>query len=212
MGEPLTIYGDPGSGNCLKVKWVAAHLGIPTLWRDVDVPGGGTRTPAFLALNSAGRVPIVVFPDGAVLSESNAIIAYLAEGSPLVPQAAFDRARMLQWMFWEQYSHEPYIAVRRYQLHYLKRAPDDLDPRLAARGADALGLLEATLQRSAFLVGPALTLADVALVAYTRMAHEGGFDLAAYPAVQTWVGRVEAGLGLGPYPGAAGSAAGGPAA
>ena len=203
MTAPLTIYGDPGSGNCLKVKWVAAHLGIPTVWRDVDVPGGGTRTPEFLALNPAGRVPIVVRPDGAVLSESNAIILYLAEGSSLVPEAPFDRARMLQWMFWEQYSHEPYIAVRRYQLHYLKRAPEDLDPRLAERGGDALRLMAATLARSAFMAGDALTLADVALVAYTRMAHEGGFDLAAYPAVRAWVGRVEAGLGIGAYAGPA---------
>ena len=94
MGEALTIYGDPGSGNCLKVKWVAAHLGIPALWRDVDVPGGGTRRPEFLALNPAGRVPIVVLSDGTVLSESNAIIVYLAEGSALVPAEALPRARM----------------------------------------------------------------------------------------------------------------------
>ena len=203
MTEPLTIYGDPGSGNSLKVKCVAAHLGLPAVWRDVDVPGGGTRTPEFLALNPAGRVPIVVFPDGAVLSESNAIIAYLAEGSCLIPRAPFARARMLQWMFWEQYSHEPYIAVRRYQLRYLKRAPDDLDPKLAERGADALRLMEATLVRATFLVGDALTLADVALVAYTRMAHEGGFDLAAYPAIRAWIARVEAGLGIGTYAGPA---------
>ncbi|MGU3385319.1 glutathione S-transferase family protein [Methylobacterium sp. D53M] len=203
MSEPLTIYGDPGSGNCLKVKWVAAHLGIPAVWRDVDVPGGGTRRPEFLALNPAGRVPIVVLPDGTVLSESNAIIVYLAEGSALVPAEALPRARMLQWMFWEQYSHEPYIAVRRYQLHYLKRAPEDLDPKLAERGADALRLMEDTLGRSAFMAGETLTLADVALVAYTRMAHEGGFDLTDYPAIRAWVGRVETGLGIGPYTGPA---------
>ncbi|MCJ2089098.1 glutathione S-transferase family protein [Methylobacterium sp. E-005] len=200
MAEPLMIYGDPGSGNCLKVKWVAAHLGLPTTWHDVDVPGGGTRKPEFLALNPAGRVPVVVFPDGAVLSESNAIIIHLAEGSALIPQASFPRARMLQWMFWEQYSHEPYIAVRRYQLHYLKRSPDALDPKLAGRGADALRLMEGTLERSAFLAGDALSLADVALVAYTRMAHEGGFDLADYPAIRGWIARVETGLGIGAYP------------
>ncbi|MCJ2059285.1 glutathione S-transferase family protein [Methylobacterium sp. J-048] len=199
MTEPLTIYGDPGSGNCLKVKWVAAHLGIPSVWRDVDVPGGGTREPAFLALNPAGRVPLVVFPDGETLSESNAIIIHLAEGSALVPEAARARARMLQWMFWEQYSHEPYIAVRRYQLLYLKRAPEELDPKLAERGEDALRLMQGTLERSAFMVGDALTLADVALVAYTRMAHEGGFDLAPYPALRPWITRVETGLGIGPY-------------
>ncbi len=129
----------PGLRNCLKVKWVAAHLGIPAVWRDVDVPGGGTRTPEFLALNPAGRVPIVVLPDGAVLSESNAIIVYLAEGSALIPEAALPRARMLQWMFWEQYSHEPYIAVRRYQLHYLKAGAGDLDPKLAERAPTPCG-------------------------------------------------------------------------
>lgn len=199
MAEPLIIYGDPGSGNCLKVKWVADHLGIPATWRTIDVPGGGAREPAFLALNPAGRVPLVVFPDGETLSESNAIIIHLAEGSALIPEAARARARMLQWMFWEQYSHEPYIAVRRYQLHYLKRSPDDLDPRLSERGADALRLMQGALDRSAFLVGDRLTLADVALVAYTRMAHEGGFDLAPYPALRPWIARVETALGIGPY-------------
>ena len=102
-------------------------------------------------------------------------------------------------MFWEQYSHEPYIAVRRYQLHYLKRSPDDLDPKLADRGADALRLMQASLERSAFMAGDTLSLADIALVACTRMAHEGGFDLGPYPAIRTWVGRVEDGLGIGAY-------------
>ena len=199
MTELLTLYGDPGSGNCLKVKWVADHLAIPSIWRDIDVPAGGAREPAFLALNPAGRVPLVVFPDGETLSESNAIIIHLAEGSALIPEMARARARMLQWMFWEQYSHEPYIAVRRYQLHYLKRAPADLDPKLAERGNDALRLMQATLERAAFIAGDALTLADVALVAYTRMAHEGGFDLAVYPALPAWIDRVETGLGIAPY-------------
>ena len=201
MDAALTIYGDPGSGNCLKVKWVADHLGIPHVWNTVDVPAGETRTPAFLALNPAGRVPIVVFPDGAMLSESNAIIIHLAEGSALIPEAPLARARMLQWMFWEQYSHEPYIAVRRYQLHYLKRSPDDLDPRLAQRGEDALRLMQAALDKSAFMAGEAPSLADVALVAYTRMAHEGGFDLDPYPAIGAWIARVEGGLGIGAYTG-----------
>ena len=197
--QPLTIYGNSGSGNCLKVKWVANHLGIPFAWEEVDVPAGGTRTPVMLALNPAGRVPFVVLPDGEVLSESNAIIAYLAEGSGLIPQAALARARMLQWMFWEQYSHEPYIAVRRYQLHYLRRDPAALDPKLKERGEDALRLMEASLGRTPYLAGESLSLADVALVAYTRMAHEGGFDLAPFPRLRDWIGRVEAGLGIGPY-------------
>ena len=195
----LTIYGNSGSGNCLKVKWVATHLGLPFTWEEVDVPAGGTRTPAMLALNPAGRVPFVVLPGGDVLSESNAIIAYLAEGTALIPQAALARARMLQWMFWEQYSHEPYIAVRRYQLHYLGRDPADLDPKLKERGEDALRLMEASLGRAPYLAGGALSLADIALVAYTRMAHEGGFDLAPYERLRDWITRVEHGLGIGPY-------------
>ncbi|MFC6788771.1 glutathione S-transferase family protein [Methylobacterium komagatae] len=196
---PLTIYGNSGSGNCLKVKWVAQHLGLPFVWEEVDVPAGGTRTPAMLALNPAGRVPFVVLPGGEVLSESNAIIAYLAEGTALIPQAALARARMLQWMFWEQYSHEPYIAVRRYQLHYLGRDPADLDPKLKERGEDALRLMEASLGRAPYLSGDALSLADIALVAYTRMAHESGFDLAPYERLRDWITRVETGLGIGPY-------------
>lgn len=197
--QPLTIFGDSGSGNCLKVRWVAAHLGLPFTWREVDVPAGGTRTPEMLALNPAGRVPFVVLPGGEVLSESNAIIAYLAEGSALIPQAALARARMLQWMFWEQYSHEPAIAVRRYQLHYLRRDPADLDPRLEERGNAALALMEATLAKAPFFAGDTLSLADVALVAYTRMAPEGGFDLTSFPGVRDWISRVEDGLGIGPY-------------
>ena len=119
----MTIYGNSGSGNCLKVRWIAAHLGIPFTWMEVDVPAGGTRTPAMLALNPAGRVPFVILPDGEKLSESNAIMIHLAEGSALIPGEALPRARMLQWLFWEQYSHEPYIAVRRYHLHYFTATP-----------------------------------------------------------------------------------------
>jgi glutathione S-transferase len=195
----LTIYGDSGSGNCLKVRWVAARLGLPFAWEEVDVPAGGTRTPAMLALNPAGRVPFVVLADGAVLSESNAIIVHLAEGSALIPADALARARMFQWLFWEQYSHEPFIAVSRYQLHYLGRDPADLDPKLKERGEDALRLMEDRLAHSSFLAGESLSLADVALVAYTRMAHEGGFDLASFPKIRDWIGRVEEGLGIGPY-------------
>ena len=196
MNEALTVYGDPTSGNCLKVRWVAEYLRVPIVWTMVDVLAGEAKSAAFLAVNPAARVPAIVLADGCVLSESNAIIFYLAGGSVLVPADRFDRARMLQWMFWEQYSHEPYIAVRRLQIAYLKRAPDDVDPKLMERGNDALALMQSTLRSSTFFVGEQLTLADVALVAYTRMAHEGGFDLAAYPAVTAWVARVEAGLGI----------------
>jgi glutathione S-transferase len=195
----MTIYGNSGSGNCLKVRWIAAHLGIPFTWMEVDVPAGGTRTPAMLALNPAGRVPFVILPDGEKLSESNAIMIHLAEGSALIPGEALPRARMLQWLFWEQYSHEPYIAVRRYHLHYFDRDPATLDPKLEERGKDALRLMEGRLGDSPYLAGDTLSLADVALIAYTRMAHEGGFDLAPFPRIRDWIGRVEDALGIGPY-------------
>jgi len=190
----MIIYGDSISGNCLKVKWTAARLAIPFEWRETSVLTGDTRTPAFLALNPAGQVPLAVFDDGRTLAQSNAIILHLAEGSPLIPADAFARAKMLEWMFWEQYSHEPYVAVARFQMAYLGKRRDELDPKLIERGEGALARLEAALGGSRFLVGDELTLADIALVAYTRVAHEGGFDLAEFPAVKAWVARVEAEL------------------
>ena len=185
------LYGDPISGNCLKARWTAAHLEVPVEWRDVGVLAGETRSLDFLALNADGRVPILVLDDGRVLAESNAIIGFLARGSALIPSDPYDHAKMLQWMFWEQYSHEPFIAVRRYQMRYLGRAEIDLDPRLHKRGSDALALMDAHLSARAFMLDTRPTLADIALVAYTRVAHEGGFDLSRYPAVRDWVGRVE---------------------
>jgi glutathione S-transferase len=190
----ITIYGDAVSGNCLKVKWTAQRLGIPFTWIDVDVIKAETRTASFLALNPAGQVPVVVLADGRPLAQSGAIILHLAEGSDLIPADAYERARMLEWMFWEQYSHETAIAVARFQMKYQGRTRAEMDPRLFERGAAALSRMEAALGGGGFLVGGRLTLADIALVAYTRMAHEGGFDLAGYPAVQAWVARVEAAL------------------
>ena len=188
----LTIYGDPISGNCLKVKWTAERLAIPYTWRDVDVTSGETRTAAFLAVNPAGQVPAVVLADGRKLAQSNAIILHLAEGSDLIPADAYERAKMLEWLFWEQYSHEPYVAVARFQVKYLGKPVADLEPRIVERGAAALARMDAALTGREFLVGVALTLADMALVAYTRMAADGGFTLADYPAVAAWVDRVEA--------------------
>jgi glutathione S-transferase len=192
----LTIYGDPISGNCLKVKWVADHLRIPYRWIDVDVVKGGAKTPEFLALHPDGQVPAVVLADGRTLAQSNAIIFHLAEGSELIPADAYDRARMLQWTYWEQYSHEPYVAVARFQVRYQGKPADQLEARLVERGKAALRRLEDALQESRFLVGEAVSLADVALVAYTRVADEGGFDLGAYPEVRAWISRVEAALGI----------------
>jgi glutathione S-transferase len=192
----MRILGDSISGNCLKVKWTSEFLGLDYTWVETSVLRRATRTDDFLALNPAGQVPLVIFEDGRPLAESNAIILHLAEGSPLIPADAYDRARMLQWLFWEQYSHEPYIAVARFQVKFTGRPVADLEPRLVERGAAALARLEAALSGRSFLVGESLSLADVALVAYTRWAPEGGFDLDPYPAVRAWIGRVEAALGI----------------
>ena len=190
----MRIYGDSISGNCLKVRWIAEYLGRSFDWIETDILKGESRTPEFLALNPAGQVPLVILDDGRPLAQSNAIILHLAEGSDLVPTDAYDRARMLEWMFWEQYSHEPYVAVARFQVRYAGKPVSELEPRLVERGKGALQRLEDGLALSPFLVGEAVSLADVALVAYTRVAHEGGFDLGDYPAVAAWVKRVEAAL------------------
>ncbi|MDP3489117.1 MAG: glutathione S-transferase family protein [Phenylobacterium sp.] len=190
----LKIYGDSISGNCLKVKWTAERLGLDYQWIEIDLLKGQTRALEFMAINPAGQVPVVVLPDGRALAQSNAIILHLAEGSDLIPADAYARARMLEWMFWEQYSHEPYVAVARFHVVYQGRAVADLDPKLVAKGEGALQRLEDGLADAQFLVGDQLSLADVALVAYTRLAGEGGFDLARYPKVQAWIARVETAL------------------
>src|ERR1700722_19347750 len=192
----ITIYGDPISGNCLKVKWAAYTGAIPFTWIDVNVVKRETRTDAFLALNPAGQVPTIVFEDGRTLAQSGAIILHLAEGSALIPADPYLRAKMFEWMFWEQYNHEPTVAVVRFQMKYLGRPRGEVDPALIARAEAALTLMDRTLAAGAlngrdFLVGATLTLADIALVAYTRFAADGGFDLADYPAVDAWVRRVE---------------------
>ena len=194
----LHIYGDSKSGNCLKVKWTAQHLGIPYVWTELDVLNADTRTPEFLAKNPVGQVPTVILNDGRPLAQSNAILLHLAEDSALIPADAYERARMLEWLFWEQYSHEPYIAVARFQMFYLGKPRSDLDAKLLERGGAALKRMNDALEGSAFLVGNTLTLADISLVAYTRVAHQGGFDLADYPAVAAWVARVEAALPIAP--------------
>jgi glutathione S-transferase len=192
----LTIYGDSISGNCLKVKWTADKLGLSYDWVEVDVVKGQTRTDAFRTLNPAAQVPTVVLADGRPLAQSNAIIWQLAEGSALIPTDAYMRAKVLEWLFWEQYSHEPYIAVRRFHKHYLNTPEADIDPKLMARGEAALARMESWLAGSPYLVDGRLSVADISLVAYTRVAHEGGFALAKFPGVAAWVQRVEQDLGL----------------
>jgi glutathione S-transferase len=192
----LRIYGDSISGNCLKVKWTAERLRLPFEWIETSVLNAETRTADFLSMNPAGQVPMVILEDGRVLSQSNAIMLHLAEGSVLIPADGYDRAKMFEWLFWEQYSHEPYVAVVRFQVAYLGKNRESVETKLIERADAALARLETQLKQTAFLVGERLTLADVALVAYTRVAHEGGFDLSLYPAVKAWVGRMETALGI----------------
>jgi glutathione S-transferase len=194
----LTIYGDSNSGNCLKVKWGSDALALPYTWVEIDTMKGGSRTDAFLALNPWGQVPTVEFDDGRTLAQSNAIMRHLAQGSDLIPSDPFAAARMDAWMFWEQNSHEPYVAVCRFQTVYLGKPVSALEPNLVTRGYAALDSLERHLKTARFLIGDQFSLADIALLAYTRVAHEGGFDLARYVALPRWIGEAERHLGLSP--------------
>ena len=194
----MKIYGDGNSGNCLKVKWVADYLALPYVWIDVDTLKGGSRTAEFLKLNPWGQVPTVEFDDGRTLAQSNAIIRYLARGSDLIAGDAFTAAKMDQWLFWEQYSHEPYVAVCRFQMVYLGKRASELDPEKVKRGVAALEHLERHLGENRFLAGEAFSLADVALLAYTRVAHEGGFEMGRYRALIRWIGETEKKLNLPP--------------
>jgi glutathione S-transferase len=194
----MKIYGDSKSGNCLKVKWVCDKLALAYTWIEIDTLRGQSRTPEFLRLNGAGQVPTVVLDDGRALAQSNAIIRYLARDSDLIPSDAYDTAKMDEWLFWEQYSHEPHIAVCRFQMAYLGKTASDLDPDKVKRGYAALARMEHQLAATRFLVGDTGSLADVALLAYTRVSHEGGFHLDGYAAVRRWIGETERLLGLAP--------------
>jgi glutathione S-transferase len=194
----MKIYGDLGSGNCLKVKYTADHLGLPYTWVHVDIMKGETRTPEFLGPFPKGRIPAIEFDDGRCLAESNAIIRYLARGSALLPDDAFLQAKIDEWLFWEQYSHEPYVATTRYHIVYLKRSMDQREAWRVERGEDALDLMDDVLNEGTWLVGESMTIADIALLPYTRLAHEGGFDLSSRPDVRVWIANCEAALGLEP--------------
>ncbi|MCP5152893.1 MAG: glutathione S-transferase family protein [Ectothiorhodospiraceae bacterium] len=192
----LTIYGDSRSGNCLKVLWLARHLGHPHRLVEVDIMAGATRTAEFLARNPAGQVPVVELEDGRTLAQSNAIALWLADGTTLIPDDRWRRAKMHEWLFWEQYSHEPAVAVCRFRVVYQGQPIASLDPTLVAKGNAALDRMQAHLEHSTWLVDPGPTLADLALVAYTRVAHEGGFDLAPRPALRAWIARTERAFGI----------------
>jgi len=188
------LYDNLSSGNGFKCRLLLAQLGIAYERVELDIYAGASRTPEFLAKNANGRIPLLELDDGRRLAESNAILWYLADGTPYVPTERFARAEVLQWMFFEQYSHEPYIAVVR---SLVKRiAPDD--PRRAGidekrtRGYAALGVMEQHLAQRPFFVGERYSIADIALYAYTHVADEGGFDLAPYPAVRRWLAAVAA--------------------
>jgi glutathione S-transferase len=196
MTGGITIHGDSISGNCLKVKFVCERLGIAYRWVEVSVLRKETRTPEFLAINPAGQVPVVKLADGRVLAQSNAIMLHLAEGSDLVPSDAYERALMFQWLFWEQYSHETAIAVLRFHRSYLKKPESEIDPALKPKCEAVLTLMNNHLTSCDYFVAGRLTLADIALVAYTRWSDEAGFDLADWPHVKAWVKRVEAELKL----------------
>lgn len=186
---PHRVYGTSSSGNCHKVRLALDALGLPYRWHEIDVIKGETRTPEFLAMNPNGKVPVLQIDEHSFLPESNAILCYLADGTSLWPGDRVARAQALQWMFFEQYSHEPYIAVARFVRLFLKRSDDPRLPELARRGHAALAVMERHLARHAFFAAGQFSIADIALFAYTHRADEGGFDLQPYPAVRAWIER-----------------------
>jgi glutathione S-transferase len=187
------LYGMSGSGNCYKPKLLLAHLGITFTWVEIDVRKGESRTPEYLAMNANGKIPLLEIAPGKWLAESNAMLCYLAADR-------WQRAQVMQWLFFEQYSHEPYIAVARY---IMKNLPADHGrhrelPQLQVRGHQALAVMEQHLARQPFFAGKQYSIADIALYAYTHVADEGGFDLSHYPAIRSWIGKVRLQAGHSP--------------
>ncbi len=187
------VYGMSASGNCHKVRMTLEALALPYDWTEIDTVRGDTRTPGFLAMNPNGKVPVLEIEPGTYLAESNAILWYLADDTPLLLSGTLPRARVLQWLFFEQYSHEPYIAVARF---LRKFHPDPASQRALADskmtgGYRALEVMEGQLARAPFFVDDRYSIADIALYAYTHVAADGGFDLARFPAVRAWLKRVQ---------------------
>jgi len=190
----MKVFGDVHSGNCYKIKLLAALLDIEHQWIPIDILANDTQSDSFLQMNPNGKIPLLQLDDGRYLSESNAILNYLASGSEFDGIDAFEKAKILQWQFYEQYSHEPYIAVARFIAKYLG-LPDDRKADYEAKqvgGHKALAVMEKQLEQTRYLVGDKLTTADIALYGYTHVAHEGGFDLSQYPAIERWVQRIQA--------------------
>lgn len=190
----LRLYDYLGSGNGYKARLLLHQLEIDYQRVELDIDKGETRTPDFLSKNPNGRIPALQLENGTVLPESNAILFYLAEGSPFLPYDRLARAQALQWMFFEQYNHEPTIAVSRYIMLHLPEGHARYAelPKLKEKGQDALGVMETHLEARDWFAGGTYSIADIALYAYTHVAHEGGFDLAPYPAVNAWLERVAA--------------------
>lgn len=190
----MTLYGFSPSGNCHKLRLLLEQLGRGYHWVEVRSDDGGTRTPEFLALNPNGKVPILVLPDGRVLPESNAILYWLAQDTRFWPRDDWQRARALGWMFFEQYSHEPYVAVARFICGWTPAdSPRRADlPRLRERGHQALAVMEQHLASHDWFTGDDYGIADIALFAYTGVSHHGGIRLDAYPAIRAWLARVAA--------------------
>jgi len=189
----MQIYGDVKSGNCYKLKLLCALLSIEHDWVAIDILQGETRSDHFLSLNPNGQIPVCVADDGAVLTQSNAILFYLAEGSRYWPDERLAQTRVLEWQFFEQYNHEPSIAVARFIKLYQgmpENRRDEHQDRLKA-GYRALDVMQARLQNRDFLATDDCSLADISLYAYTHVAHEGGFDLSAYPAIRSWIARIQ---------------------
>lgn len=189
----ITLYQQHDSGNCYKVRLVLSHLGQPFRTVAVSSFDGSTRRPEFLARNPIGKVPTVELDDGRFLAESNAILLHFAEGTPLLPVDRYDRAKAHEWLFFEQYSHEPAIAVRRALSVYPERRAEATPERMAQlleAGNRALGVMERRLSTADWLAGSAFSVADISLYAYTHMAAEAGYDLTAFPAIRRWLERV----------------------
>jgi glutathione S-transferase len=195
-----TVFGMAVSGNCWKARQILELTGHPVTWVELDANAGGTRTQEFLKLNPFGKVPLVVLEDGTAIAESNAILAHFAEGTRWLPAPGLARTRVFEWLFFEQYSHEPYIAVARNIRSYLRTAEREQErlARCDALGARALDAMEHRLAAHPWLTDAGPTISDLALFAYTHVAHEGGFDLAGWPGVAEWVARVRSLPGITP--------------
>ena len=188
------VYGDMLSGNCYKIKLLMGFLGIEHEWIHVDILSGETHTDQFLRMNCNARVPVLQIAEDEFLWESNAILNFLAEGTGFLPTSGIQRARVLQWQFFEQYSHEPYIAVARFINKFLGMPAERADEFHSKQdgGRRALEVMEQQLNETPFIAGESPTIADISLYAYTHVAHEGGFDLEAFPTIRAWLRRVEA--------------------